>query len=154
VYYYNKYLNDEIEESIGCGTCKSDSHLINDIINVIIKEAQLYKFYQSLNDLTQNFKYKRIISNIQKDELKHFKWANMLISKMGGEKTQIPEGEIPTDFKCGLKIAIKNKLEMSTYYRNIAKRATNISIFIYFTHMAYEEHRHKSCLEYMLYDLK
>jgi rubrerythrin len=154
VYYNNKYHKGEVEKSIGCGSLQSDTHLLNHFINVISNEIQSYSFYQKLNELTTNNKYKRIILNIQQDEVKHLHWANMFLDKLGENKPQVPEGEIPKEFDTGLKKAIHDKLETISYYRHIANKATNLIVYIYFIHMAHEEHRHKSCLEYMLYDIR
>jgi len=154
VYYNNKYLNGEAEKSIGCGSLQSDIHLLNDFQNVIKNEIQSYSFYQKLSELTMNNKFKRILLNIQKDEDKHIHWANMILVKLGENKPNVPMDEIPKDFETGIKEAIHDKLETILYYRAIANRATNLNIYIYFMHMAHEEHRHKSCLEYVLYELK
>lgn len=154
MYLNNKYREGDAEKSIGCGSFKSDTHLLNDFLHVMNKEIQSYTFYQKLIELTTNYKYKRILLNIQQDEVKHLRWINMILNKLGEKKPPIPEDEISIEFEAGLKNAIHDKLETTAHYRNIANRATNLSIHIYFIHMAHEEHRHKSCLEYMLYDLK
>jgi rubrerythrin len=155
VYYNNKYLKGDVEKSIGFDTYKCDSHLINDLKNAVIKETNSYIFYQRLIESTKNTKYKRIISKIQQDELKHSKWFIKFIDKLNEKKPQVIEEEIQLeDFESGLKKAIQNKIETSLYYNNTANKAKNIKTFIYLIYLSHEEHRHKSCLEYILYDSK
>ncbi len=128
----------------------SDAHLIEDVSRAIILEVQAYNFYQRLIQLTPNEQFRQIILRIQHDEMKHYHWFTMILRMMGGQQPQITFGEIPRDFNEGVQKAIQNELEASSFYQDIASRATTHHVQMHFMHASHDEQRHATWLQNIL----
>ncbi len=125
----------------------SDAHLIEDVSRAITLEIHAYNFSQRLIQLTPNEQFRQIILRIQHDEMKHYHWFTMILRMMGGQQPQIPFGEMPRDFKEGVQKAIQNELEASSFYQDIASRATTHHVQMHFMHAAQDEQRHATWLQ-------
>lgn len=128
----------------------SDAHLIEDVSRAIILEVHAYNFYQRLIQITPNEQFKQIILRIQHYEMKHYHWFTMILRMMGGQQPQIPFGEIPRDFKEGVQKAIQKELEASSFYQDIASRATTHHVQMHFMHASHDEQRHATWFQNIL----
>lgn len=128
----------------------SDAHLKYDVTKAIIGEVHAYNFYQRLAQLAPNEQFRQIILRIQRDEAKHYHWFTMILRMMGGQQPQIPPGELPTDFKEGVQKAIQDELEASSFYQDIASRATTHHVQMHFIHASHDEQRHANWFQNML----
>ncbi|OKL35473.1 hypothetical protein BLL40_15325 [Domibacillus mangrovi] len=135
---------------MGQGMSSSDNHLLNDVSKAIIGEVHAYNFYQKLAELATNAQDRQVILKIQQDEAKHYHWFTMILRRMGGQQPQIPAGELPKEFKEGVKTAIRNELEAAAFYQDIASRATTHHTQMHFMHASHDEQRHASWFQYML----
>ena len=127
-----------------------DAQLIQDVSRAIISEVHAYNFYQRLLQLTPNEQFRQIILRIQHDEMKHYHWFTRILSMMGGQQPQIPFGELPRNFKEGVQKAIQDELEASSFYQDIASRATTHHVQMHFMHASHDEQRHATWLQNIL----
>jgi rubrerythrin len=138
---------------MGQGISSSDTQLINDISKAIIGEAHAYNFYQKLAELAPNVQDRQVILSIQRDEARHYHWFTMILSRLGGQQPQIPAGELPENYKEGLRTAIRDELEAAAFYQDIASRATSPFIQMHFMHASHDEQRHASWFQFMFMQL-
>lgn len=127
-----------------------DFHLIDEISKAIIEEVHAYNFYQKLAELATNEQYRQMILSIQHDEAKHYHWFTMALRRMGAQQPQIPVGDMPVDFREGVRTAIRNELEAAAFYQNVASIATTHPTKMHFMHASQDEQRHASWFQYML----
>lgn len=127
-----------------------DAFLMNDISKAIIGEVHAYNFYERLAALAPDEQYRQIIRSIQRDEARHYHWFTMMIRMMGGQLPQIPQGELPVNFKDGVRTAIRHELETAAFYQDISMRATTHHVQMHFMHAMHDEQRHASWFQYML----
>lgn len=159
--YYNPFYQDQLgydEEQIDMSQMRqmpvtNDPNLLYDVARAIILEVHAYNFYQRLAELSPNEQDRRVILRIQGDEAKHYHWFTMILGRMGGQQPQIPIGDLPQEFEEGVRTAINNELEASSFYQDIAYRATDHMTQMHFMHASHDEQRHASWFEYMLMNL-
>jgi rubrerythrin len=128
----------------------SDTMLINDIQEAVIREVHAYNFYERLVQLTDSAQDRQVIFSIQNDERRHYHWFTMILARLGGQQQEIPPGEFPRRYEEGLRTAIRNELSAEAFYQDIAYRAESRPIEMHFMHAAHDEQRHASWLQYLL----
>lgn len=148
--YPNQQAFSSMQSVIDMQNVMTDTQLINDVTKAIIGEAHAYEYYEKLADLAPNEEYKKIIYKIRDDEAKHFNWFSEILQRLGGQQPEIPQGELPKNFKEGLKYAIRDELEAVAFYRDIAYTYRDPFIRMPFWHASHDEQRHASWLQYML----
>lgn len=139
---------------MGGAMTSSDTALIPDVSKAIVGEVHAYHFYQKLAELAPNEQDRQTILGIQRDEAKHYHWFSMILQRLGGQQPEIPPGELPTSYKEGLKMAIRDELEAVAFYQDIASRATDPRIHMHFMHASHDEQRHAAWLQFMLTNLQ
>jgi rubrerythrin len=134
------------------GISRRDILLEDDIIRAIIAEVHAYNFYEELMNLTTKEEDRLTILQIQRDEAKHYHWFTMILRRMGGQLPQIPAGDIPSNFRPGVRTAIRNELEAAAFYQDIAYSATDHRIQMHFMHASHDEQCHATLFQNMLID--
>ncbi len=135
------------------GPISADPSLIRDISKAVVGEAHAYNFYERLAQLAPNIQDRQTILSIQRDEAKHYHWFTMILRRLNAPQPQIPPGEVPTSFEQGVRQAIRNELEASAFYQDIASRAESRPIHMHFMHASHDEQRHATWFQYMLMNL-
>jgi rubrerythrin len=137
---------------MGQGISSRDIFLAEDIATAIIAEVHAYNFYEKLYDLADSEQDRQTILRIQRDEAKHYHWFTMILRRMGRQLQQIPIGDLPRNFREGVRVAIRNELEAAAFYQDIAYRATEHPIQMHFMHASHDEQRHATLFQNMLLD--
>ncbi len=145
--YYNPNRQERMGMHIG------DTHLIEDIIKSLIAEVHCYYYYERLAQLANNEQNRQIILRIQHDEAKHYHWFSMILRMMGVDQPQIPSGDLPNNFKDGVREAIGTELDAAAFYQDIAYRATEHPVQMHFMHASNDEQRHAAYFQNMLVNL-
>lgn len=131
----------------------ADPALIHDIQEAVTREVHAYNYYQKLAELAPNDQYRGIILKIQRDEAKHYHWFTMILNRMGAPLPQISAGELPQNFRDGVRTSIGHELDASEFYQDIAYRAADRSTEMHFMHASHDEQRHAAWFEFMLTNL-
>lgn len=138
---------------MGMGMPSGDTALIPDISKAIVGEAQAYQYYDRLAQLAPNEQDRQTIRKIQRDEARHYHMFTMILRQLGGQMPHIPGTQLPVTYREGLLHSVRDELETSAFYQEVASRASDHRIEMQFMHASHDEQRHAAWFQYMLGNL-
>jgi rubrerythrin len=155
-YQEAQWIDDEEQWDMGVWMSDrgDDTLLEEDLLKALTGEAQAYYFYDRLAEMAPTEEEQAIIYGIQEDEAKHFNWFSMMLERIGGEIPQIPVGELPKDYKEGVKKAFHDELEANEFYLDTAFQATVPYVERNFLYASQDEQRHATQLQHILMNMK
>ncbi|GIP34138.1 hypothetical protein J2TS4_33480 [Paenibacillus sp. J2TS4] len=103
---------------------QTDSSLAKSLEKAINGEHNAIRTYAWLAKKAPNEQFRNIITDIQKDEERHYRAFSEFYSQLtGGQKPHIEEAPLPTSFKEGVEESIKDELEDSKFYLELSESA-------------------------------
>lgn len=134
--YANTYENDQIRQ-------QSDLQLLSSISKAINGEYTAIACYDHLARIAPSQKEKNIITEIRKDEVRHFQTFTSIYTWLTNRQP-IPEitESCPQEYLPGLTFAIEDEQETVDFYLDISERAQHPYIKEQFRRAAADEQNH------------
>ncbi|WP_312093838.1 ferritin family protein [Niallia sp.] len=99
--------------------------------------------YQKLKNLAPTKKEKAIITEIRKDEIRHYNTFSKLYTQISGKKhTPTIKEKCPEDYRKGIDFAFNDEQETVDLYLDIAYHTDNAEIKELFLRAAHDEQNH------------
>lgn len=119
------------------------NHLLSQITKAINGEYAAISCYHTLKNIAPSKKEQTVITEIRKDEIRHYNIFSNLYTQLTGKKhTPIMKEKCPTNYRKGIDAAFLDEQETVDMYLEIAYNTTNHQVKEAFLRAAHDEQNH------------